>query len=254
MVDIVLFLLAIIGGIISFLTPCNLVTLPTFLTYIGTQAKSTKNSIIISISFSVGFCLMYSIIATLFIIITGFISYTFWLKLFSGIIIICFSVYLFFSKQITRKTPIYDKVQNSNSKKNETSLNKSNKNSESSGSISLNYDEFKYKGYFGSFFLGFSLGSTWIGCITPIYVSILAVASNQESFLAGIVLFFLYALGIMIPYIIIGSTMGKIKQRFLVKLIKVGSKLQKIFALILLYLGIEFILSAFGIPGLLPFI
>ncbi len=53
---------------------------------------------------------------------------------------------------------------------------------------------------------------------------------------------------------IYNPTIGKIKQIFFVKLIKIGSKLQKIFAIVLLYIGIEITLAAFGIPGLLPFI
>ena len=67
-------------------------------------------------------------------------------------------------------------------------------------------------------------------------------------------MFFVFALGIMIPFIIIGTFIGIIRKRVLVKLIKLGSKIQKIFAVILLLIGIEILLSAYGIPGLLPFI
>jgi len=58
----------------------------------------------------------------------------------------------------------------------------------------------------------------------------------------------------MIPYILIGAALGLINQRVIVKFIKIGSWLQKIFAIILIWIGIEFFLSAFGIGGLLPFI
>jgi cytochrome c biogenesis protein CcdA len=68
------------------------------------------------------------------------------------------------------------------------------------------------------------------------------------------VIFFFFALGIMVPFLIIGASIGKVKQRFFVKLIKIGSKLQIIFAIILLFIGIELTLTAFGFPGLLPFI
>ncbi len=67
-------------------------------------------------------------------------------------------------------------------------------------------------------------------------------------------MFFIFALGIMIPFIIIGTFIGKIKKRFLVKLIKVGAKIQKIFAIIMFYIGIEILLSAYGIIGLIPLI
>ena len=76
----------------------------------------------------------------------------------------------------------------------------------------------------------------------------------SSPFILGMLLFSLYALGLMLPYLFIGALIGKINQRFIVKMIKVGSKLQKIFAIILIWLGIEFILTAFGIPGIIPFI
>lgn len=58
----------------------------------------------------------------------------------------------------------------------------------------------------------------------------------------------------MIPYILIGALLGLINQRVIVKFIKISSWLQKIFAILLIWIGFEFLLSAFGIGGLLPFI
>ncbi len=254
MADIILFLLAISGGIVSFLTPCNLAILPSFISYLGNQANSTKKSTLMSFIFSLGFCCMFSIIAALLIVISGFIRYTFWLKLFSGIVIICLAIYLFTAKQFTRKTPFYKSSQKSNIKNKNLNSSKISENTEEFNILELDDETMKYVGYSGAFILGFSLGSTWIGCITPIYLAIVTIASNQESFIVGMFLFFFYALGMMIPYLIIGASIGKIKQRFFIKLIKIGSKIQKIFTIILIYIGFELILSAFGIPGLLPFI
>lgn len=251
-----LFLLAIFGGLISFLTPCNVVTLPSFVTYITSQTNTIKKSILMSLFFSLGFCLMFSIIAILLMVIVGFIGYTFWLKLFSSIVVLCLAIYVFFAKQFTRKTPIYESFQNYNDNNNKGDIAESNdinQNNEEIDASTMDMNIKRYKGYSGSFILGFSLGSSWIGCITPIYISIVAIVLPNQDIAIGAVLFFLYALGIMIPYMIIGATIGKIKQRFFVKLIKVGSKLQKIFAIILLYIGLGLLLEAFGISGLLPF-
>jgi len=256
MIDLMLFLLAIFGGLISFLTPCNVVTLPSFVTYITSQTNTIKKSILMSLFFSLGFCLMFSIIAILLMVIVGFIGYTFWLKLFSSIVVLCLAIYVFFAKQFTRKTPIYESFQNYNDNNNKGDIAESNdinQNNEEIDASTMDMNIKRYKGYSGSFILGFSLGSSWIGCITPIYISIVAIVLPNQDIAIGAVLFFLYALGIMIPYMIIGATIGKIKQRFFVKLIKVGSKLQKIFAIILLYIGLGLLLEAFGISGLLPF-
>jgi cytochrome c-type biogenesis protein len=237
MTDTFLFLLALGGGIISFIAPCNIAVLPSFISYIGGQANTAKKSAIMSFIFSLGFCLMFTLISTLFIFISGFIRYTFWLKLFSGMVIVLLSIYLFFYRQIsTSKTKSNQSLEAVNEEKN------NDQNSKRS-----------YEGYSGSFLLGFSLGYSWVGCVTPIYLSIVIIISNQAEFLLGILIFLIYGLGIMIPFIIIGTLIGFIKMRFLLKLIKVGSKIQKIFALILLYIGIELLISAFGIPGLIPY-
>jgi cytochrome c-type biogenesis protein len=246
MIVVFLLLLALGGGIISFLAPCNIAVLPAFISYIGGQAKTIKKSVLMSLFFSLGFILMFTLISTLFIIISGFIRYTFWLKLFSGIVIILLSIYLFFYKQLSSSTT-----------KSNLSLEAIDKEEnhvqDLQGGSTLDKSRKNYGGYSGSFFLGFSLAYSWLPCVTPIYMSVVIIISNQADFLLGIILFLVYGLGIMIPFILTGVLIGLIKMRFLVKLIKIGSKIQKIFALILLYIGIELIMSAFGIPGLIPY-
>ena len=253
MIDIFLFFLAILGGIISFLTPCNVVTLPTFMLYLASQTNTPKKALLMSLFFSLGFIVMFSVIATLYIVISGFIRFTFWLKLFSGLTIIILSIYIYFSKQITRTKQILRPPQNTNTNQNEIEYNEKENNSSTIDASTIDNEIMKYEGYGGSFMLGFSMGFSWIGCITPIYLSIVLIVTDQANFVLGIVLFICYALGIIIPYLLIGTLIGKIKQIFFVKLIKIGSKLQKILAIILLYIGIEITLAAFGNPGLLPF-
>ncbi len=254
MIDIALFFLAIFGGLISFLTPCNVVTLPSFMLYLTSQTNTPKKAILMSLFFSLGFILMFSLIAILYIIISGFIRFTIWLKLFSGLTIIILSIYIYFAKQFTRTEQILSSPQNTHNNQNELEYNEKENYSDTIDASTFDNELMKYEGYGGSFMLGFSMGFSWIGCITPIYLSIVLIVSDQSDIGLGIILFTCYALGIMIPYILIGTLIGKIKQIFFVKLIRFGSKLQKVFAVILLYIGIEITLVAFGNPGLLPFI
>ncbi|KKN58484.1 hypothetical protein LCGC14_0551580 [marine sediment metagenome] len=160
---------------------------------------------------------------------------------------------MFFSRNTFQKH-IYDLTPNSKLKEKYTESDNIELNNENIDASTLDNEVMKHEGYTGAFLLGFSLGYSWIACITPIYLTIVILISNQADFLLGLVFFFIFALGIMIPFVIIGALIGTIKKRFFVKLIKFGSKIQKIFALILLYVGIELLLSAFGIQGLLPFI
>ncbi|MHA2124443.1 MAG: cytochrome c biogenesis CcdA family protein [Promethearchaeota archaeon] len=254
MTELFLFILAIVGGMASFIAPCNVIVLPTYISYIGSQANGVKKGAFMSLLFSIGFCLTFGLISTLFIFIAGFIRYTFWLKWFSGIVIIVLSFYVFFSKSFKHTAPTNKSPSNLSEKQSNNLTNKDLPINENHGVEKEEYAPYKYEGFSGSFILGFSLGYAWIGCNTPIYISILLAVTNQADFWLGILIFSVFALGIMIPFIIIGTFIGFIRKRILVKLIKLGSKIQKVFSIIMFYIGIEILLSAYGIPGLLPFI
>ena len=51
MKDIFLFLLALGGGIVSFIAPCNIAVLPSFISFIGGQADTVKKSTLMSLFF-----------------------------------------------------------------------------------------------------------------------------------------------------------------------------------------------------------
>ncbi len=240
MIDPGLFFISIGGGILSFLAPCNIGTLPTFIAYIQGQTNTSKKAIFMSLAFSIGFIAVFTIIASLFIVISGFIQYIFWIKMISGIVIMLMAFYLFFSKFSKKDLQNYKPTQIE--EKNLKNI------------YGIKHEKKEHQGILGAIILGFSMGSPWIACITPIYLSIVTIAMNQETFILGFLLFSFYALGLMIPYILIGAALGIINQRVIVKFIKISSWLQIIFALILIWIGAEFFLSAFGIGGLLPFI
>lgn len=253
--DGLIFLVAFIGGIVAFLSPCNIAMFPTFTSYIQSQVNTTRKSIMMSFCYSLGFVFVFTIVAGLFLIISGFIRFIFWLKLISGIIVICLAIYVFIPKKNTMQIESSQQVD-----KHDEDLATLDKDLEDVLNIEgINVSEsetngFKYQGYRGSFLLGLSMGSGWIACITPIYLAIVTIAMNVKDFVIGMFLFLLFAIGIIIPYLIMGALMGKINDRFIVKLVKIGSKIQKIFSIILILIGFELILSAFGIPGILPFI
>lgn len=257
MVDTFLFLLAFGGGIVAFLSPCNIAMLPTFISYIQSQVDTPRKSIIMSFSFSLGFVFMFAIVAGFFIIISGFIRFIFWLRFISGIIIICLAIYIIIPKQKIKFVDAKSSQQIDKNQEDSISLEKDLLDVLKMEGINISEsstNESKYHGYSGALLLGLSMGSGWIACVTPIYLSIIIIAMNEKEFAIGMFLFFLFALGIIIPYLVMGAFMGKFNERFMVKLVKFGSKIQKIFCVILLLIGVEFILSAFGIPGILPFI
>ena len=245
----IILLIALLGGLASFLAPCNIVTFPTFVSYIGTQANTVRRSIQMSLMFSIGFCSMFALAVTLFLFICRFIRWGFWFEWFSATLVLLLAIFLFFSKEFLRAAPIY----NLSSVSNSVDSQYSKRESDTDEKIDTNPENTltKYEGYTGAFTLGFSLGFGAIGCIAPIYITIIIIASPHAG-LAFLFLFF-YALGIMIPFILMGVFIGKIETRFLVTLIKFSGKLQKIVAIIIFYIGIELMLGVYGDPGLIPY-
>lgn len=69
-------------------------------------------------------------------------------------------------------------------------------------------------GYTGAFLIGLSFAIGWTPCIGPILGSILALASTQESVSNGIYLLSLYSLGLAIPFLVTALLMEKIFVHF----------------------------------------
>ncbi len=61
---------------------------------------------------------------------------------------------------------------------------------------------FKPGGTLGAFLIGATFGAAWVPCVGPILGSILVLASNQSTFTSGILLLALYSLGLGIPFFI----------------------------------------------------
>lgn len=244
----IILLIALLGGLASFLAPCNIVTFPAFTSYIGGNAKTLRRSIIMSLTFSIGFCSMFALAVTLFVFIWNFGGWGFWFEWFSATLVLLLAIYLFFSKEFSRAAPVYNLSNDSNIENSPY-----NKSESDIGEKIDTHPEItipKYEGYGGAFTLGFSFGFGAIGCLAPIFIALIIIAAPQ----AGLFFFFVffYGLGIMIPFIILGAFIGKIEARFLVKLIKFSGKLQKIAAILIFLFGIELILGVYGEPGLIP--
>ncbi|GAC1465138.1 MAG: cytochrome c biogenesis protein CcdA [Desulfuromonadaceae bacterium] len=70
----------------------------------------------------------------------------------------------------------------------------------------------KPAGYAGSFLVGIAFAAGWTPCIGPILAAILAVAATEERVYQGILLLFIYSLGLGVPFFLSALAM----HRFLV--------------------------------------
>ena len=262
-VDSMLYFIAFGAGIVSFAAPCNIALIPTFISYIGSSSKNWRQSSFMSLLYSLGFSLTFGIIGVIFLAGIMSLESRTYFNLISGIITILLALYLFFNKDIQKltrklkekwkkeKNPNYTNQENQENLVNqETERNKQNNQPESNNTTTFN----KYTGFGGAFILGFTTGSSWIACVTPVFGTIISIGAVQNQYSTALYLMILYAMGITVPFIFLGALIGFVNNRFLVKMIKYGSILEKFFALVLVWMGIEIILSGYGIRGLIEFL
>lgn len=109
-----------------------------------------------------------------------------------------------------------------------------------------------------AFLMGFTFSFAWTPCVGPALSSVLILASGAKNALVGNLLVFVYALGFVIPFLILGLFTAQVlnffrrRQRFLQYTIKVGGVLL-IFIGIMTFTGwmngITGYLSSFGGPA-----
>ena len=178
---------AFLAGLISFLSPCVLLLIPGYISYIsGTSfdklVKREKNFVVIkTIFFTLGFSFVFIALgSTASYIGKFFLTNSNIFRIIAGVIIIFFSLHLigifnvnFMNKDIRFFTNKY--------------------------SNNLTFP----------FIVGAAFGFGWTPCIGPILGSIITLAALEENILRGVLLLSFYSLGLAIPFIISGILIDK---------------------------------------------
>ncbi len=179
MVEITI-IVAFIAGLVSFLSPCMLPIIPTFLAYLAgvslTETRSKQKHIFLnSLFFVLGFSLIFALLGILLNTILQAFAYDVqvWLARIGGFIIIFFGLYLV-------------------------------------GLIEIPFLEREYKfkvlkvksKYFTSFLFGSALAAGWTPCVGVAFGSILGLAAIKP----GLAFYLLlsYSLGLGVPFLIVG--------------------------------------------------
>ena len=178
-------IIALGAGLISFLSPCVLPLIPGYMAYISgssfNELLENKNiNLLPIILFTFGFSVVFIIFgATATFLGQLLLSNSSELRIIAGAIIIIFSLHILGIIKLNF----------------------------------LNYEKRIYtsnsKGNVGSILVGMAFGFGWTPCIGPILGSILALASTEESINRGILLLFLYSLGLAIPFVLSGYLIQK---------------------------------------------
>ncbi len=195
-------LIAFSAGVISFVSPCVLPLVPSYLTYItgvsfkdlseaGPKGKLKWLTVSHSLLFIFGFSLVFVLMgASASYLGQVLIQYQSWIMRAGGILIIILGIH--FTGIIT--IPFLQMEKRFELKK-------------------------KPLGYLGSFLVGIVFAAGWTPCVGPILSTILLYASTAKSFTTGIVLLAFYSMGLGIPFFLASlafnsflSTFEKIKR------------------------------------------
>jgi cytochrome c-type biogenesis protein len=174
---------AFVAGILSFLSPCVLPLVPSFMTYLtglsfaDLQAEHPthlvrRRTVCHSLLFIAGFTLVFVLLGASATLVGNFLRENMALmRRVGGALIMLFGLH------VSGLLPIHFLL----------------------GEKRLNLHH-KPAGYFGSLLVGVAFAAGWTPCIGPILASILMVAAAESTVYKGIILLLAYSLGLAIPF------------------------------------------------------
>lgn len=171
-------LIAFSAGLLSFLSPCVLPLVPSYVTFItGMNLEdlhsSRRTTLIHASLFILGFTLIFLALgAGATVLGQLMLRYREWISRIGGVLVILFGLYLLGAVSfgfLMRDTRVH-----------------------------LSH---KPLGYLGTLVVGIAFGAGWSPCIGPILGAILTMAANEADLQRGLVLLLTYSLGLAVPFL-----------------------------------------------------
>lgn len=188
---------AFIAGLLSFLSPCVLPLIPSYITYItgisfaDLQAEHPSHiirqkSILHSLCFISGFTAVFVLLGASATFIGSFLSENaVIIRKVGGVLLVLLGLHV---------TGIFHVKFLLGEKR-----------------VSIKH---KPAGYAGSFLVGIAFAAGWTPCIGPILAAILAVAATEERVYQGVLLLLLYSLGLGVPFFLSALAMHRFMEVF----------------------------------------
>jgi len=179
------FAIAFSAGFLSFVSPCVLPLIPSYVSYItgisfedlvegGEEKNFTRVTLYNSLAFIFGFTLIFvSLGASSSYLGSILRDYQEWIMRLGGLLVIFFGLFIMGLIKFDF-------------------INREKK---------IHLQE-KPAGYLGSVFVGIVFAAGWTPCIGPMLGSILSLATSEGSVLFGIQLLFVYSVGLGLPFLI----------------------------------------------------
>lgn len=169
------------AGLLSFLSPCVLPLVPSYLTFVTgmsledlEEGVNRRATLIHSLLFVTGFSLIFILGGAAASFLGQFIRYyQLWIARIGGVIIILMGLHL---SGLLRFTPLLRERR-------------------------MHLAE-KPAGYIGTVGVGVAFGAGWTPCLGPTLGAILTLGMTQETVWAGVGLLSMYSLGLAIPFLL----------------------------------------------------
>lgn len=216
-------LIAFTAGLLSFLSPCVLPLVPSYITFITglsleDASKSRRMALIHAALFILGFTIIFMLLGAGATSL-GFVvkSHRAWLARIGGALIIVFGLYLLGVLNIgafgrERRVHLADKP----------------------------------VGYMGSVLVGIAFGAGWSPCIGPILGAILTFTASEADLQRGMGLLFAYSMGLAVPFIAAAFAVEWFLKVFS-KFKKYLGYVQKVAGVLLIIVGILMVTNYFTI-------
>jgi len=188
---------ALLGGLVSFLSPCVLPLVPGYISFMsgltleelsagGDEKTRIRHAGWESLCFVAGFSVVFTMLGATATTVGRLLAEYAWLvNKIAGAAVILFGLHL--TGLLPIKWLYYQKR--------------------------ADVGAFK-AGYAGSFFMGLAFAFGWTPCIGPILGSILGLAATRETVGQGMALLLVYSLGLGVPFVLTGFAVSKFMRFF----------------------------------------
>lgn len=184
--------IAFFAGLLSFLSPCVLPLIPSYLSFIGgvsfgdLEEGTADRSVVFrrTLAFVAGFTVVFVLLGVIFSS-SGFLFSRLgtWINIGAGGIIVLLGINI-----------IFDFISVLNLEK-------------------RMHLENRPSSYFGAAVVGMAFGAGWSPCIGPILAGILFLAGSSGQVLKGIILLFVYSFGLGLPFLAASLAFGAVNRR-----------------------------------------
>ncbi len=181
------------AGLLSFLSPCVLPLVPSYLSFVTgmsledlQEGVDRRNTMIHSTLFVVGFSAIFMLLgASASFLGQFFRHYEVWIARIGGLIIVLLGLHLAGAFKLTpllreKRIHLHDKP----------------------------------AGYLGTLGVGAAFGAGWTPCIGPVLGAILTFAASREAFWSGVGLLGVYSLGLAVPFLLSALAMERFLETF----------------------------------------